>query len=201
MSYRMSFTSGGLLVRESLVLAQAYQSLGDWKTVKEESLERNLLQSKKPSSAKRNIRELCDRLGTLTEKQFGLLLAGDNTEQVQMLWLAVAKTYRFVREFSAEVVREKFLKFDYLLSYEDFDSFFNAKAEWDNKLDGLSDSTRKKIRQVLFRMLHEADILTSDNRIVPTLLGRDAVQAIQTDDPALFTIFPASELDIQEWSR
>lgn len=201
MSYRMSFTSAGLLVRESLILARVYQSLGDWKKVKKESFEKNLLQSKKPSSAKRNIRELCARLGTLTEKQFELLLEGGHFEQSQMLWLAVAKTYRFVREFSEEVVREKYLKLDYRLSYDDFDSFFNAKAEWDDKLEGLSDSTRKKIRQVLFRMLHEAEILVGEDMIVPTLLGKDVVQAIQADDPALYTIFPVSDLDIQEWTR
>jgi len=130
-----------------------------------------------------------------------LLSEGGRTEQLQMLWLAAAKRYQFIREFGEEIVREKYLKLDYLLSYDDFDSFFNAKAEWDDGLDGLSESTRKKIRQVLFRMLHEAEILTAGNMIVPTILGAETARVIQADDPALFAVYPISDMDIQEWTR
>jgi hypothetical protein len=196
----MSFTSAGLLVRESLILAQAYQSIQDWDQLKTESFEQNLLQTKKPSSAKRNIREISHRLRTLTPDQFELLIDGGYTDQLHILWLATAKTYRFIHEFSQEVVREKYLKLDYMLSYDDFDSFFNAKAEWDDGLDGLSESTRKKIRQVLFRMMHEAEILTAGNMIIPTILSAETARVIQADDPALFVAYPVSDMDIQEWT-
>ncbi len=201
MSYRMSFTSAGLLVRESLILAQTYQSIQDWEMVKKSSFEQNLLQARKPSSAKRNIREISHRLRTLTADQFELLIDGGYADQLQMLWLATAKTYKFVLEFSQEVIREKYLKLDYMLSYDDFDSFFNTKAEWDDGLDGLSESTRKKIRQVLFRMMHEAEILTAGNMIIPTILSAEAARVIQYDDPALFVAYPISDMDIQEWTR
>jgi len=197
----MSFTNAGLLVRESLILAQAYKSIGDWKQTTQQSFEQNLLQAKKPSSAKRNIGEICGRLKELTEEQFELLLEGAHADQLQILWLAAAKRYQFAAEFSEEIVREKFLKLDYLLNYDDFDSFFNAKAEWDDGLDGLSDSTRMKIRQVLFRMLREAEIITADNMIIPAILSAEAAGVIKADNPALFAIYPISDFDIQEWSK
>lgn len=201
MSYRMSFTSAGLLLGDSLTLVRIYRELGDWDAVKKVCFEQNLLQAKKPSSAKRNIRELSDRLRNLTDHQMDLLVNGNHADQLQMLWLANLKTYRFLREFCEEVVREKFLSLSYLLDYDDFDQFFNAKAEWDDTLDSLSDSTRLKVRQVLFRMLREAEILTRENMIVPTIFSGDAARAIQEDDPALLAAFPISDLDIQELIR
>lgn len=201
MPYRMSFTSASLLSRESVIIAQAYRETGDWQKAREECLSRNLLQAKKPSSATRTVRELIGRLKTLTADQLELLLNGSHIEQLHMLWLAVAKRYRFIQEFSEEVIREKYLKLDTLVGYDDFDSFFNAKADWDTGLDRLSDSTRKKIRQVLFRMLHEAEILTSGNMIIPALFIKDTVRVIQSDDVAWFAIYPVSDRDIQEWGK
>jgi len=201
MSYRMSFTSAGLMVRESLILTQTFKSVQDWVQVKRQVFEQNLLQSTKPSSAKRNIRELSDRLKMLTDQQTELLLDGSHAEQLQMLWLATVKTYRFLHEFAEEVVREKFLRLDYQLGYGDFDGFFNSKAEWDDDLEGLSESTRKKVRQVVFRMLREAEILTGAGMIVPSLFSAEAARVIREDDPGLFRDFPVSDLDIQGYMQ
>lgn len=201
MNYRMSFTNGGLFFRESLVLAELYQSLGSWAKVKPLALEKNLLQSRTVSSAKRNIREICSRLECLTQEQLDLLMDGSRSDQASMLWLAVCKRYQFVKEFAEEVIREKFLRLDNELSYADYDFFFNAKAEWHEELAGLSETTNKKLRQVLFRLLREADILSANDMILPAMLSPHIVWVIIRDNPAYLTIFPASDLDIQEWSR
>jgi hypothetical protein len=84
---------------------------------------------------------------------------GSRQEQNQILWLAVCKHYRIIYEFAIEVIREKFLRLDVILSYLDYDVFFNSKAEWRQGLDQLTGTTKKKLRQVLFRILHEAEII------------------------------------------
>lgn len=201
MSYRMSFTSASLLVQESLVLAQTYRSLGDWKQVKTISFEQNLLQACKPKSAKTYIHELIGRLSELTAEQLELLLDGSRSDQLCMLWLAVCKRYRFVKEFGTEVVREKFLMLDHLVTTEDYSSFFNSKAEWDEGLESLSASTCQKVRQVVFHMLRDAEILSSSHMIIPGILSPEVVLVIQSDDLALFAIYPVSDIDIQEWTR
>jgi hypothetical protein len=36
------------------------------------------------------------------------------------------------------------------LTYDDFDAFYAAKAEWEPDLERISETTRKKLRQILF---------------------------------------------------
>ena len=130
-----------------------------------------------------------------------LLLDGTRYEQNQILWLAVCKQYPFVHDFAVEVVREKYLHLDFSLSYLDFDAFYNAKAEWNETLEKITDSTRKKLRQVLFRMLTEAELLSQAGLIQPALFSSQLGDAIMADDPAYFANFPISDVDIRKFKR
>ena len=44
-------------------------------------------------------------------------------------------------------------------------------------------------------MMHEAEILTAGNMIIPTILSAEAARVIQDDDPALFVAYPVSDMD------
>jgi hypothetical protein len=93
--------------------------------------------------------------------------------------------YRFIREFAVEVVRERFVTLRSDLHYDDFDAFYNAKAEWHEELEKNSLSTRNKLRQVLFRMLREADLLTKNNVIKVALLTPRLVKTISIIAPVI----------------
>lgn len=201
MKYRMSFTNGSLFYSESLTLLELYRNIGSWEKVKEEANARNILQSRTKSSGTRNVREVCARLSQLTDQQLEILEEGARQDQIQILWLAACKLYLIVKEFAAEVIREKFLSFDYMAAYEDYDAFFNAKAEWHEELESLSESTTKKLRQVVFRLAHEADILSTSNMINPAMLSPEVLAAIAAEDSSNLMIFPVSDAIVQEWSR
>ena len=124
--YNMSFTAGGLLYHESLTVAALYDSLGAWDAVHARVIQDNLLKMRTHSAAQRIYREVASRLKNLTESQKALLLTGSHQEQGHMLWLAVCKRYRFIHDFATDVVREKFLRLDLALSYDDYDTFFNT---------------------------------------------------------------------------
>lgn len=196
----MSFTAGGLLRQESLKLLERYAREGDWDMMREQVLEENLLQMRTLTAAKRVYREIVPRLQTLTPDALALLGTGNRHEQNHMLWLAVCKRYRFIYDFASEVVREKFLRLDLALTYDDYDIYFNNKAEWHPEVEGVAESTRKKQRQVVFKMLREAELLSSTDQIVPALLTPREQAVIAADDPAHFAIFPISPLELQEWS-
>jgi len=169
--YSMSFTTAALLHQESVNLAELYLEQGDWNEVRNEVIARNLLQTRTTSSAKRICREICSRLKHLHKDELELLVEGDHQEQAYLLWVAVCRHHRFIYEFSVEVIRERFLTLSYDLGYEDFDAFFNAKMEWHEELEKVATTTRNKLRQVLFRMLREAEILSPDNTIIPATLS------------------------------
>ncbi len=157
--YSMSFTTGALFHQESVKLARLYLEKGDWNEVRDEVIARNLLQARTTNSAKRICREICSRLKCLNRDELELLVEGNHQEQAYLLWLAVCRRYHFIYDFSAEVIRERFLTLRYDLSYEDYDAFFNAKMEWHEELEKITTATRNKLRQVMFKMLRETELL------------------------------------------
>ena len=134
--YNMSFTTGGLFLRESVEVAELYLQDHDWDSVKERALEENILQFRKISSSKRSLQEILKRLWNLEEEELEFLIETNTKEQKQLLWLAICKTYRFIRDFAIEVIRDKFLRLDMEVNHADFDVFFYNKAEQDPHLDG-----------------------------------------------------------------
>lgn len=198
--YRISFTSGSLYHRESVLLAGLYRKLGDWEIVRAEALSRNLLQARTESTAKRVCREVVARLKTLSEEELDALVEVSHQEQAHILWLAICRLYRFIADFAVEVVRERFLSMKIDLSFEDFDAFFNKKSEWHGELDQLSASTRDKLRQVTFRMLREAELVTKGKSINAVILSPRLEGLIGQNNPDEFLYFPIFESDIKGMS-
>jgi len=196
--YLMSFTTGGLFYQESVTLAELYLKIKSWPEVKKTALAENLLQTRTQSTAQRLASEITARLARLSDGQLQLLATGSRSEQNYLLWLATCKRYAFISDFAREVLREKFLCLEILLTHNDYDLFFHNQAQWHEELDNLSLSTRKKNRSVLFRIMKEAELLNSENVIIPALFSRDLITAIAADDPSFFSCFPVSDRDVKE---
>lgn len=195
----MSFTSGALLRNESIVLTQLFLEMGNWESARVKAIAENRLRVRTLNASQRLSREVLSRLKLLTQTQLDIVIDGSRQDQGHILWLAVCKRYRFIRDFAAEVVREKFLRLDYDLSHDDYDRFFRSKAEWHSEVERVSAETRGKQRQVVFKMLREAELVTNSWHIPPALLSPRVVEAIRTDSPGCFTVFPVSDADIREW--
>ncbi len=192
----MSFTTGGLFVAQSALLAELYLDLADWKHVRTRAIDENLLQTRTVRSAKLISGEICFRLGELDEQELELLVEGDHSEQASLLWLAVCRRHAFIAEFAVEVILEHVLTYHYDLSYDDFDIFFNAKMEWHQELENITQSTRNKLRQVCFRMMREAQILGENNTIIPAMLSSHLLQILRRHRDDL-RLFPTMENALQ----
>ena len=155
--YLMSFGTGGLHINESVAVARLRLEGNSWKATAAKALETKAFPVRKVSSARRSIREIINRLRQLSDDELLLLVEGDRPEQAALLWLAACRAYRFIREFAVEVLNERFLSLRLHVTYDDFDSFLAAKAEWSPKLASLTNSTRAKLRAVLFRLMREAE--------------------------------------------
>lgn len=196
--YSMSFTTGGLFWNESLKLVSLYLEMGNWDTVRSKVCEQNILQARTINSLKRVTREIIPRLKTLNVNEIKLLNNASRQEQGYLLWLAICRRYRFIADFSIEVLHERYISLKTDLTYEDFDSFFNRKSEWHSELDEIQTTTRQKLRQVLFKMLREADLLTSKNNINPAMLSRDIIQAIAIENRQDILFFPVFESNLKD---
>lgn len=202
--YRMSFTVGGLFYQEALLAAELYGKSKDWPKVRQEILKNNLFQSRTSTALERVCREVLSRLKCLSPEQIKILQDGLRQEQLQILWVAVCKRYRFIRDFAVEVIREKFLLMDYSLTEADYTIFFDTKAEWHEELATLKDSTKKKLKQILFRMLREAEITSEKNIIRPSILTQRVAKALlpeESDRPGIYMVLPVSDTDFEEWIK
>lgn len=190
--YDMSFGTGGLFITESVATAALSETGNDWKNVSSLALEKGTVPFRKASSSTRTIREIVKRLRQLSSEELELLRFGERHEQQAVLWLAICRTYRFIREFAAEVLYERYLSARLSLTYDDFDIFFEKKAEWNADLSGLSISTRAKLRQVLFRVLREVGITAADDTILTSNISPRLENLIMNNAPAELHYFPGS---------
>lgn len=188
--YSMAFTTAALLFQETLRVAELYSQTPDWSLVRETVLENNLLQMRTDNSAKRIFNETSSRLKQLTTEQLDHLLTSSHREQKYLLWLAFCKRYQFVYDFAVEVVHEKFLRLDMTITIEEYEIFFNNKAEWHPEVLAVAPSTRTKQRQIVFKTMREAELLTDQLQIIPIVFSSTLTAVIQNDDPAHFAIFP-----------
>lgn len=195
--YAMSFTTGGLFYSESLLLFELYFQINDWNEVSIKAFETNILQTRVESTAKRVLREIVSRLKMLKEDEVLLFQNGSSQEQKYLLWLGVCRKYIFIHDFAAEVIRERYLTLKLDLPSDEFEVFYNAKAQWHVELEGLTENTRNKLRTVLYRMLREADIIDGNNLIMPAMLTEELIRTIAKHDANDLAVFPISDSDLQ----
>jgi len=165
--YRLSFGTGGLYVSESKILLQLYSDLNNWSLVVEKSVNQNILQFNSDASTKRVTREICIRLQSLSTKERAFYLDADIHDQSIIAWIAVCRTYKFIGEFISKVIIESFASYRLHIKYADFDFFYEEQSQWHPELENIKETTRKKLRQILFRMMREAGLLTSSREIRP----------------------------------
>lgn len=189
--YKMSFSTGGLFLNESLAVAQLHEVGEPWSATITRALTEGSTSLPKAASQRRTLREIVNRVSTLNANEIVYLLEeADRSDQQSLLWIATCRAYRFVREFALEVMREKYLSFHLDLPLESFDILYDAKAEWDEGLAGISPSTRAKLRQILFRMMREANIISDDNRILTAYVSRRLKALLERECPEDLLLFP-----------
>lgn len=196
--YTFSFSRRALLLNESCLIAELYAQINDWTEVRLKTVEGNLLQTRTVSTSRKLTSELVSRLKTLTESQLRLLVQGTVDERRALLWLALCKRYKFLRDIGVELLREKFLRADSLLTAEDYEHFFNIKADWHPELDKLNAATRKNIKQTFMQILREARLLTNEDQLLPANLSSRLVEIIRAESSDLLHVFPVSDASLKE---
>ena len=195
--YSMSFTTGGLFHQESVKFAELYLECEDWNLVREEVISKNILQARRQNTSRRVCSEIISRLKQLADSELELLINSNPQEQSYILWLAVCRRYKFIGDFGREVLRERYLSMKNDIHYEDYEYYFSKKSELHPELDDLSQATRYKLRQIVFKMLRETEILSADNNINPALFSHRFMEAIPQDKRADMMFFPSQESDLR----
>ncbi len=197
--YILSFTAASLRLNEMVKVASALMD-DDSTNLNEVRDSRIVFGSVKNRTTEREFREIKHRLEKLTPDQLEVLVHGDLISQKQIAFLGVCKHYDFIRDFTVDVIRDKALVFDYQIRESDFNSFINSKISTHPELEEFSETTLKKGKQVMFRILEQAGIINNavDKMIQPQLLQKDVIKSIVVDDPKWLRIFLMPDTDIKQ---
>jgi len=169
--YIMSFSIGGLNLRESLIVTNAYLSSNDWDQARTLVIQENLLQSRMISSAKRLLSELIPRLQLFSERELHLFRTSPDQDQRHLLWLAICRRHAFIADFYTQVVHDRYLSLKETVGNDEFNIFWNQKEREHPELERISVLTREKLRTVVFKMMREVGLITKDNHINTILLS------------------------------
>lgn len=193
-NYSMSFTTAGLLRKESIAAASLFLDLHDWNTVRERVFLDNIFQLRTQNSIKRIFSEIRSRLELLTIDEMSLLSCGAHQDEGYLLWLALCRRYKFIAEFAQEIMREKFLSMRYQMEPADFNIFLEQKAVTHEGLLTIADSTRNRLRQMLFQFMRESGITDKQDRILTAFFSNSFVLLLRKNRCIDAVFFPAANL-------
>lgn len=125
------------------------------------SLDPKSLKKERLATSKRQFREVMYRLGHLESEEVKMLVESGNILSKQIAFLACIRSYRFIYDFLNEVVLEKISLFDYSITDRDYFSFLRRKELEHPEIGQLADSTKDKVKQVLFRILYQTELIDS----------------------------------------
>jgi hypothetical protein len=197
--YKLSFTTGGLFLRESEDAAGRFLQGGTWAQTRAAVRSENVLQVRTATASLRISKEVISRLEMLQRKEVEFLIDCSYSDRACLLWTAVCRRYEFVKEFAQEVLRENYVLMRGQVTLLNFDAFLNSKAMWHDELDQLAKSTQSKLRQNLFRMMREAGFINHHYIILQAMPSPALVQLLAQQGADELTIFPVSDLDIKRW--
>lgn len=197
--YRLSFTTGGLFVRESEDIARRFLRGGTWDQTRAAVRLENGLQVRTAAASLRISKEVISRLEMLRREEVEFLINCSYSDRACLLWTAVCRRYEFVKEFAQELLRENYVLMRGQVTLSNFDAFLNSKALWHEELDQLAKSTQSKLRQNLFRMMREAGFINEHYSILQAMPSPALVQLLAQRGADELTVFPVSDLDIKRW--
>lgn len=153
-------------------------------------VEDNLFQYPTEKSIRRMAKACIVRLKGICDIDLVEAVASQSSETAKQICLyAMMKQYRLVWDFMITVIGEKYRMQNFSFSQMDVNVFFMQLQEQDDYVAGWSESTMKKIRQILIRVLAENEYLDDikTDHINPVWLNPVLENAIRSnnDDRAL----------------
>lgn len=156
-------------------------------------LEENLFQYPTEKSIRQMAKACVARLQGMGDENLIEAVASQSSETAKQICLyAMMKRYRLVWDFMITVIGEKYRMQNFSFSQMDVNVFFMQLQEQDDYVAGWSESTVKKIRQILLRMLAENEYLDDikADHINPVWLNPMLENAIRSNnDDRVLTAF------------
>lgn len=188
--YCLSMSGSAVRVSESMLAAELYLEHGDWDEVRNRIVDDNLFQLNAESSRKRVALEIVKRLRTLTEGELDFLARAYGDDRLAMLWVAVCRTYPFVRELSEREIAGRYNRTIPTFTETAYEAFFDEQVDIHPELAELTGGSCKKMRNQIFVMLKECRLLADDGTITPLYPSPAFASALDAKHAEDLHLFP-----------
>jgi len=192
-----------LLPLETKIVVDLYLETSNWDDVKLKVIEDDVLQKPTLKTRKTVLGEIKKRVLHLTPLEMQHFHDASMDDIRVLSFVSCLKTYRLIYEFVIEVMREKYLLFDYEIQNSDYSSFYESKSIASEKLATVSESTQKKLKQVMISMLVDVGLIESKKNLYITkpLLSDAVIHILLADSPKLLSALLVSHDDIAYYTR
>lgn len=170
--YNSDLIGGGLMVRESRLVAELLLQGVDDATWQHAIIDENRLQKNRPATARRMAQAIRKRLERLEPPFWQALRDGDDQLATQVSFCAALARNLLLVEFLETVVADAFVTQAETLPAYHWDEFLAERAFRDPSISEWSPSSKRKMGQVAYRMLAEVGVLASSRsrRLQPLIL-------------------------------
>jgi hypothetical protein len=162
--YNAEISAGSLMLAESRRIAAlllTHPSDAEW----DHALRiENILQKNTPATAFRQAKLIRNRLVTLDEEGWKLIAEGDMEVSSQLLLAAAIKHSYLLGDFLRDVYARQLSRMELALNSHLWDAFWVECVHRDGDIEQWSASTRKKLFEVIVRILVEAKYLDSSRK-------------------------------------
>ncbi len=170
--YNAELSAGSLLIPESRKVAELILQSADKAAWQRFISVDNELQKRSPASARRQTRLLRNRLELVGANLLRVIISGSNEAATQALLAAAIKHSSLLGNFMDTVIRQHLRVFETSLAANDWTKFLEDCAKHAPEVEGWAPSTKRKLGQVVIRILAEAKYLSSSRsmNITPVTL-------------------------------
>ena len=198
-TYNITFTAGAAMLNEMHAVAGALLECdGDWERTKDKTFRENLMEKDKMSSNQRYFALMKQRLEVLTSDEMEMLVNSTVAVRRQIVLLAICKAHSFIYDFISETVRDCFYNQYIKVTHANYNEFYNEKKYEHPELEQVSEDTIYKMRQVIFRILEQAEIIedVESGIIRRPYLSEKLERIVVKDNPKWLAIYLYSNNEI-----
>jgi hypothetical protein len=169
--YNAEISAGSLLIPESRRIAELLLSQPSSAAWNEAIVRDNILQ-KSPATAKRQATLIRKRLETLDHDALRLITQSDTELCGQLLMAAALRHSQLMADFMRDVYVADLRQLERTLSHREWEAFLTDCAHRDDTVHCWAASTRRKLFEVIVRILVEAKYLdnTKNMHLTPPML-------------------------------
>ena len=180
--YDSDLIGGSLQVRESRIVADLLLQDASPEQWHEVIQQQNRLQKRAPASAKRVAQAIRKRLQRLDAPFWRAIRDGDDELATQVVFCSALERNLLLVEFIETVLKDAFVTRAGVLEPYHWNEFLDERSHRDSTITTWTESSRKKMAQVVYRMLAEVGLLKSTrNMKLQNLMIRSEVRVLLDD--------------------